>query len=84
MAVNHELITETLKEVERFRLRSNDMIHFTSAQRIAMLDGNRTDIIMVSSDRELTAAANSAGLTAIDPQASDSLQRLAEIRDSNR
>ena len=82
--VQHELITEALSEVQRFRLRSNDMIHLISAQNIARVDGNIAETIIVTSDRELIAASNSAGLNTIDQQAPNSLQWLAQIRASQQ
>ena len=78
--LTHEFIADALAVVDEFRLRTGDTIHLTSAIKLASEITVSDDTYMVASDRELNAAASSAGLNTIDPQAHDSRSRLNQLR----
>jgi predicted nucleic acid-binding protein len=65
--------------VQQHRLRSADAIHLATAEAIGSLVPDAR-VVMVSSDRELLDAAEAAGLTPLDPQASDAGERLRQVR----
>lgn len=77
--LNEEIATDAVTVVEEHRLRSTDAIHFATAQRIASLAPG-VQIVMVSSDRELLEATEAAGLSALDPQAVGSADKLRRVR----
>ena len=57
--------------VEQHQLRSADAIHLATASSIFSL-APEAEAILVSSDRELLAAAANSGMGVLDPQDSDS------------
>jgi len=77
--LDEDIALAAVTVVEQHRLRSADAIHLASAQAIGSLVPG-TPVVTVSSDRELLDAAESAGLTPLDPQAADAAERLKQAR----
>ena len=81
--VDDEVMRSAVQVVERHRLRSGDAIHLATAQGIfSVISGQQA--VMVSSDKELLAAATASGLSTLVPEDSDSLESLARLRASER
>ena len=74
-----ETLQQALPVIQAYGLRTGDAIHLATALSIAAVSGyNQT--FMVSSDGELLAAAEAAGMGALDPQADSAIDRLMNIR----
>ena len=74
-----ETLQQALPVIQVYGLRTGDAIHLATALSIATVsDYNQT--FMVSSDAELLAAAEAAGIGALDPQADSAIDRLMNIR----
>ena len=64
--------------VENHRLRAGDAIHLAAALSIAATTVSQ--VFMVSSDTELLEASDAAGISVLDPQATDAMVSLRQIR----
>ena len=74
-----ETLQQALPVIQAYGLRTGDAIHLATALSIAAVSGyNQT--FMVTSDGELLAAAEAAGMGALDPQADGAMDRLLSIR----
>ena len=74
-----ETLQQALPVIQAYGLRTGDAIHLATALSIATVSGyNQT--FMVTSDGELLAAAEAAGMGALDPQADGAMDRLLSIR----
>ena len=74
-----QAIAQAVEVVTQYLLRSADAIHLATALQIADLTDLRATV-MVSSDQELAAAAERAGLKVVNPEAVDAMSILANIR----
>jgi hypothetical protein len=81
--LNQNLLDQALVVIEQNSLRAGDAIHLATGMQIASIDSN-SQTFMVSSDKELLDASASAGVSTLNPLASDSLDRLRQIRSPNR
>lgn len=77
--LDEEVAAAAVTVAEDHRLRAADSIHLATAQTIASVVSD-TRVVMVSSDRELLEAAGAAGVTPLDPQATDAAERLRQAR----
>ena len=79
MPVASELVNDAIEVTRRFELRAPDAIHVAAAQQ-----GDRTvqggQFVFVTSDKELLAASNMAGMTTLDPESEHALDSLRELR----
>ena len=78
--VQNELIDRGITIAREYSLRSLDAIHFTSTLIASCMSSDSQDIYMVSSDRELIAACEAHGILTLNPQSSDSHNRLRLLR----
>ena len=74
-----DTLQQALPVIRVYGLRAGDAIHLATALSIAAVS-DYTQVFMVTSDAELLAAAEAAGIGALDPQADDSIDRLLNIR----
>lgn len=78
--LNEGVAADAVTVAEQHGLRSGDAIHLAAAQQIARAaPGARA--VMVSSDRELIDASQTAGLVALDPQVTGSAGKLKELKE---
>jgi predicted nucleic acid-binding protein len=77
--LNEQTVTSAVQQAEQFKLRSGDAIHLATALAVASSDASSVTL-MVSSDRELCAAAGRAGLAALDPTSADCLITVRRMR----
>ena len=84
--LDHELVAEALPVAEDYRLRAGDTIHLATALQMASIDSGSSEVYVITSDRELIRASASPNnrLMALDPQASNSIQLLDDIRNPAR
>ena len=78
--LNEQLAADAVAVAERHKLRAGDAIHLAAAQQIAGA-ASGTQVVMVSSDRELVDAAQASGLAPLDPQAGDSAAKVKEHKE---
>ena len=72
------VLHQAMSVVENHRLRAGDAIHLATALSIAAIA--IPQVFIVSSDAELLEASEEAGIGALDPQASDAIDSLRQIR----
>lgn len=77
--LDERILDDAVRVVGQYRLRSADAIHLATALAMALVDRG-SQAVLVSADRELCAAAESAGLRVVDPLRSDALNHLDELR----
>lgn len=77
--LDERTLEDAVHIVEQYRLRSADAIHLATALAMASA-AQGSQAVLVSADRELCAAAESAGLRVVDPLRSDALNHLDELR----
>jgi len=81
--IEEEIIAAAILLVRQQGIRSADAIHLATAVTISSLSqGSPT--VFLSSDRKLIHAAKEKGLATIDPSEQNALERLAELRRSDR
>ena len=69
MPVNARIVERAREVAERFALRGEDAVHFASLLSAARGLGNDVEqVVLLTSDRELKAAAVSVGIPVIDPE----------------
>ncbi len=81
--VEEEIIVAAILLVREQGIRSADAIHLATAVTISSLSRG-SPMLFLSSDRKLIETAEAKGLAAIDPSEQNALQRLAELRRSER
>lgn len=72
------VLQQAMSVVENHRLRAGDAIHLAAALSIAATTVSQ--VFMVSSDTELLEASDAAGISVLDPQATDAMVSLRQIR----
>ncbi len=76
--ITDSVVTDATHLTRRFALRSGDAIHLATA-----LQAQRevpSELVFVTSDKELVAAARASGLDVLDPRDVGSLRRLNQWR----
>ncbi len=76
--VQNELIDRGITIAREYSLRSLDAMHFISTLIASSLSSQ--DIYMVSADRELIAACEVYGISTLNPQSNNTLDRLRSLR----
>jgi len=76
-----DIINDAIDAARKYALRAPDAIQLASAESrkptIAFFVGT---FVFVSSDKDLLAAAESAGMKTLDPEAEDAMEKLRSIR----
>ena len=80
LPTNEARLDHAVLVVQNHRLRAGDAVHLAAALSVAADADGEQQVFMVSSDGELLAAAEAAGIGALDPQADSAIDRLLNIR----
>ena len=76
---NGDTLQQALPVIQVYGLRTGDAIHLATALSIAAAS-DYAQVFMVTSDAELLAASETAGMDALDPQADNAIDILLSIR----
>ncbi len=81
LPVSTALLSQAAEAARRNALRAGDAVHLASALRVRE-PSHPSDLVFVTSDRELLQAAEREGFTALDPENVDATPSLRAVRET--
>jgi len=78
--LGENIFVSAIDVVEQHRIRSADAIHLATVLAVSQAEPE-TELVLVSSDRELVQATQDAGLTVVNPEDAGAGKSLARLRE---